>query len=184
MVNDTLRQLAKDLESLGIDYSVIGAVALNQHGYQRFTQDIDLLMTREGLERFHRELVGRGYRPAFEGAIRKFRATAENVPIEVITSGEYPGDGKPKPIIFPDPAEFSVVIDGIRTIDLVKLVELKLASGMTGLGRRKDIADVQELIRARHLPASFGEQLDSSVRDLFLELHQEVELSNAAEEQG
>lgn len=182
MLNDTLRQLAKDLEDRGIEYSVIGAVALNQHGYQRFTQGIDLLMTREGLEKFRKELIGRRYHPAFEGAFKKFRATAENVPIEIITSGEYPGDGKPKSVIFPAPAEFSVLIDGVRTIDLTKLVELKLASGMTGLGRRKDIADVQELIRVRRLPVSFGDNLDSLVRDLFLELHQEIELSRLEEE--
>src|SRR5579862_7336438 len=82
LMNDTLRQLAKDLNDRGIAYSVIGAVALNQHGYQRFTQDIDVLMTREGLTRFNDELVGLGYRPAFAGATKKFRATAENVPIE------------------------------------------------------------------------------------------------------
>ena len=30
----------------GIDYMVIGAVALMAHGYPRFTEDIDLVMTR------------------------------------------------------------------------------------------------------------------------------------------
>jgi hypothetical protein len=173
-MNDTLKRLAADLEANGIEYTLIGAVALNQHGYQRFTQDIDVLMTKEGLKRFTEKLVGRGYRPAFEGATRKFRSTAENVPIEVITSGEYPGDGKPKPVVFPDPQESSVEIDGIRTVTLEKLVELKLASGMTGLGRRKDLADVQELIRVRALDASFAERLDPSVREIYLELHDEL----------
>jgi len=174
LMNDTLRRLARDLETHGIAYCVIGAVALNQHGYQRFTQDIDLLMTRDGLKKFTEELVGRGYRPAFEGATKTFRATAENVPIEVITTGEYPGDGKPKPIVFPDPSEMFVEIDGIRTVTLEKLVELKLASGMTGLGRRKDLADVQELIRVRRLDASFAEQLDPSVQAMYHELHNEL----------
>src|SRR5436309_2102476 len=59
MVNDTLRRLIADLEAHGIDYNVIGAVALNQHGYRRFTEDIDLLLTREGLETFQSELIGR-----------------------------------------------------------------------------------------------------------------------------
>jgi hypothetical protein len=174
LMNETLRRLARDLEAHGIDYSVIGAIALNQHGYQRFTQDIDLLMTREGLEKFTSELVGRGYRLSFEGATRAFRATAENVPIEVITAGEYPGDGRPKPVVFPDPGDCFVEIDGIRTIPLEKLVELKLASGMTGLGRRRDLADVQELIRVRGLDAGFADRLDPSVRELFLELHAEL----------
>lgn len=72
-MNSTLRKLAKDLESQSIDYAVIGAVALNQHGYPRFTVDIDVLMTREGLEKFRSELVGRGDRPAFEGATQRPR---------------------------------------------------------------------------------------------------------------
>ena len=162
-MNATLKQLAKDLDDRQIAYSVIGAVALNQHGYQRFTHDIDVLMTRDGLQKFTDELIGRGYRPAFQGATKTFRATAENVPIEIITTGEYPGDGKPKPVVFPDPAESSVAIDGVKTITLEKLVELKLASGMTGAGRRKDLADVQELIRILRLEATFAERLVKSL---------------------
>jgi hypothetical protein len=174
LVNETLKQLVKDLEARQIAYSVIGAIALNQHGYARFTQDIDVLMTPEGLEKFHAELVGRGYRPAFEGANKKFRSTGENVPIEVITTGEYPGDGKPKSIVFPDPTTFSIEIDGVQTLTLTKLIEFKLASGITGLGRRKDLADVQELIRIKDLPASLCESLDESVRTIYLELHGEI----------
>ena len=84
LMNQTLRQLAKDLKDRKIDYAVIGGVALNQHGYRRFTEDIDLLLTQEGLLRFTSELTERGYRPAFEGAVRKFRATSENIPIEIL----------------------------------------------------------------------------------------------------
>src|SRR5688500_11714667 len=129
-LNETLRRIAKDLEARGIDYSLIGAVALNQYGYRRFTEDIDLLLTREGLEKFRSELIGKGYRPAFEGATKKFRTTAENVTVEIITAGEFPGDGKPKPVVFPNPSEDQTEIDGIKTLTLEKLIELKLASGM------------------------------------------------------
>jgi hypothetical protein len=174
LMNDAAKQLATDLDRLGIPYGVIGAVALNLHGYQRFTVDIDILLTQQGLEIFQSELVGRGYRPAFEGARKKFRSTAENVPIEIITSGEYPGDGKPKPVRFPTPPEDTIVIDGIRTVTLEKLIELKIASGTTGLARRKDLADVQELIRVLALEAALADSLDPSVRDVYLELHAEV----------
>ena len=142
ILNETLRRVTKDLENQGIDYNVIGAVALNNHGYRRFTEDIDLLLTKEGLEKFRTELVGKGYRPAFEGATKKFRTTAENVTVEIITSGEFPGDGKPKPVVFPNPNENTTEIDGIKTLTLEKLVELKLASGMTAPHRLKDLADV------------------------------------------
>lgn len=170
MVNETLRNLARELEKRGIEYNVIGAVALNQHGYRRFTEDIDLLLSKEGLATFQTEMVGRGYRPAFPGASKKFRETEHNVPIEVITTGEYPGDGKPKPVIFHDPAEHYVVIDGIHTVTLERLIELKLASGMTSPGRLKDLADVQELIRVRELSENVAEDLNPFVREKYREL--------------
>jgi hypothetical protein len=183
MVQDTLRRLVSDLEAHHIEYSVIGAVALNQHGYRRFTEDIDLLLTPEGLEKFRNELVGHGYRPAFNGATRKFREITQNVPIEIITSGEYPGDGKPKSVRFHHPGERYVVIDGIKTVDLARLVELKLASGMTGLARLKDLADVQELIRVRQLDAAFADQLDTLVADKYRELYGEVAAAREQEKQ-
>ena len=181
LMNQTLKQLAADLDSRGIAYAVIGAVALNQHGYQRFTSDIDILLSKDGLARFQSELVGRGYRPAFNGATKKFRATLENVPIEIITAGEFPGDGKPKPVVFPDPSGAFVEIGGVKTVPLELLVELKLASGSTGLGRRKDLADVQELIRVLRLSADFAEKINQSMRAIYLELWNELE---AAREQN
>lgn len=36
--------------------------------------------------------------------------------------------------------------DGVQTITLEKLIELKLASGMSASDRLRDLADVQELI--------------------------------------
>lgn len=173
-LNETLRRVAKDLENHQIDYSVIGAVALNSYGYRRFTEDINLILNKEGLEKFNAELIGRGYRPAFEGAARKFRTTAENVTIEILTAGEFPGDGKPKPIEFPDPNENIIEIDGIKTVSLEKLIELKLASGMTAPHRLKDLADVQEVIKIKNLDADFAEKLDPFVREKFIELQKFV----------
>jgi len=184
MANDTLHRLVDDLNAHGIDYSVIGAVALNQHGYRRFTEDIALLMSPEGLETFRRELVGRGYRPAFQGATKKFRQTDQNLPIKIITSGEYPGDGRPKPVRFPEPGEHSVVIDGVKTVDLAKLIELKLASGMSGLARLKDLADVQELIRVKGLDEQMAERLDPFVRDKYLGLYEAIAQAGAQNAPG
>jgi len=173
-LNNTLLQLTTDLKEHGIDYMVIGAVALLAHGYPRYTEDIDLVMTPEGLNAFHNELIGLGYATAFPGARKRFRSTRDGVSIEVITSGEYPGDGLPKPVSFPSPLDASIEIDGVQMVTLEKLVELKLASGMTASDRLKDLADVQELIKMRQLSAKFAERLDPYVRDKFLDLYQAV----------
>lgn len=50
--------------------------------------------------------------------------------------------------------------------------------GMTGPGRLRDLADVQELIRVLALPADFAAQLDPSVRSRFDELWQDVQGSD------
>jgi hypothetical protein len=170
MLNKTLLRIVADLERNGIDYAVIGAIALNQHGYKRFTEDIDILLTKDGLKKFQDKLVGLGYRPAFEGATKKYKATADNVSVEIVTTGEYPGDGLPKPVIFPDPSESVQEIDGVRTITLEKLIELKLASGMTAADRLKDLADVQEIIKIKGLGPEFADKLDASVQEKFREL--------------
>ena len=183
ILNKTLERLSKDLDERGIDYMVIGAVALLAHGYPRFTEDIDLVMTAEGLEKFHEELIGLGYAPAFQGAKKKLRSTTDGVSIEVMTTGEYPGDGKPKPVSMPAPADASTEIDGIRFVTLEKLIELKLASGISAADRLKDLADVQELIKIRKLDAEFGDKLDPYVRAKYLELEAAVRESESNQEQ-
>jgi hypothetical protein len=50
------------------------------------------------------------------------------------------GDGFPKPVSFPDPQEAAVEIGGIRVITLERLIELRLASGMTAAHRLRDLA--------------------------------------------
>lgn len=175
-LNNALTQLAADLKAHGIDYAVIGAVALLAHGYLRFTEDIDLVLTREGLEKFHQELIGSGYAPAFPGARKRLRSVPEGVSIKVMTTGEYPGDGKPKPVAMPEPALASE-IDGVKFVTLEKLIELKLASGMTATDRLKDLADVQELIKIRALKKDFAERLAPYVRDKFFELYDGIEKS-------
>jgi hypothetical protein len=169
-LNNVLKRLCVDLDRSGIDYMVVGAVALMAHGYPRFTEDIDIVLTPGGLEAFHQKLGGLGYVPAFRGARKKLRTAPEGVNIELITSGEYPGDGKPKSVRFPKPAEASVEIDGVRVVTLEKLIELKLASGMTAPDRLKDLADVQELIKACHLPSEFASRLNPYVRDRYRQL--------------
>ncbi len=72
-VQQTLRNIVRRLSHEQIDYAIIGGMALALHGFIRPTQDVDLLLTREGLDKFHLELVGRGYIPLFQGARKHFR---------------------------------------------------------------------------------------------------------------
>jgi hypothetical protein len=171
----TLTKIARRLDELGIPYALAGGMALFFHGYRRFTEDVDILVTREGLQEIHTRLEGLGYLPTFQGS-KNLRDTESGVCIKFLVAGDYPGDGKPKPVAFPSPEGVSEVIEGVRCLRLPQLVELKLASG-TAPGRRKDLGDVQELIRLLHLPEDFALQLNPSVQALYRELWQEVQNS-------
>jgi hypothetical protein len=96
-----------------------------------------------------------------------------------VTTGEYPGDGKPKPVSMPEPLKASVEIDGVKFVTLEKLIELKLASGISAADRLKDLADVQELIKIRKLDAGFAAKLDPYVRTKYLELEEAVRKSKS-----
>jgi hypothetical protein len=169
-VYKTLRKIGRRLEELAIPYAIVGGMALEAHGYRRLTVDVDLLVTRDGLTAIHEKLDGLGYLPPFTVS-KNLRDTETGVRIEFLVTGEYPGDGKPAPVAFPDPAEAATTIDGLSYLSLPKLVELKLASGMTGgVARMKDLADVVALIQARALTAEFAEGLNAYVGPKYLEL--------------
>jgi hypothetical protein len=169
-LHDALRRLVQRLDAEDIPYALLGGLALAEHGYPRLTEDIDVLMTPSGLERFCQRFVGRGYRPAFSGAKKTFRDTEAGVRIEIVTTGEYPGDGLPKPVAFPDPATAGVEIEGVRVVALEKLIELKLASGISAPHRLRDLADVQDLIVRLDLPLELADRLDPSVQAAYRDL--------------
>jgi hypothetical protein len=180
-VHRALKLLARSLDLAGIPYAVAGALALGPQGFVRVTVDIDVLLTREGLDKFHRELVGKGYRPTFEGARKRLRCTDTGVKIDVLITGEYPGDGQPKPVVFPDPSEVSFEQDGIRYIRLDKLIELKLASGISAQHRGRDLVDIQDLIKEAKLPLDLAEELDPSVREAYRDLWHKAQMVDPLE---
>jgi hypothetical protein len=173
-VKRTMRRIAAKLDELAIPYALVGGMALVLHGQERTTVDVDILLTPEGLQAAHASLEGLGYVAPFVGS-KTLRDTETGVRIEFLVSGNYPGDGKPKPVAFPDPSVCSTEIDGIRVVTLPKFVELKLASGLTGgAGRLKDLADVVALITVLELPETMADSLNEYVRPKFIELWRDL----------
>lgn len=164
-VYEALRRLAQRLKEEGLPYAVVGGLAVVEHGSRRTTEDIDVLMRPETLDAFRARCLGRGYLPALPGATRAFRDTSTGVRIEVLLTGDYPGDGKPKAVAFPDPADVTTAGDEFDVVNLETLVALKLASGLSAPHRLRDLADVQDLIARAGLPRDLADRLDASVRD-------------------
>lgn len=161
--------IARRLEEAGIPYAIAGALCLGAHGVVRATEDVNVLLTRQGLERFKAEWLGRGYTNLRAGG-KAVRDTTHGVKIDFLLAGDFPGDGLPKPVAFPDPSTVAEVVGSLQVVTLPRFLELKLASGMTAPHRLQDLADVLRLAERRKLPRELGAQLDPSVRAKFDEL--------------
>lgn len=57
-----LYNIAARLKALDIPHAVIGGMALFRHGLRRFTEDVDVLVTKDDLKTIHENLSGLGYR--------------------------------------------------------------------------------------------------------------------------
>jgi hypothetical protein len=162
-VHQTMRRVCERLSKVGVDYAVIGGMAVNAHRHERTTKDVDLLLTAAGLAVL-RGLASSGEFEAVPGRPRRFIDPATRVTFDVLIAGHFPGSGVPGPLAFPDPADVAQTIDDFRVIDLPTLIQLKLAAR-----RYQDFADVVSLIRANGLDESFQDQLHASVRADFVE---------------
>ncbi len=166
-----LYKLTALLDAEGLPYAVIGAFALLEYGHKRVTVNVDLVMREEDLQEFKRRHLGKGYAERVSGTGKLFD-TEFGVDVDVLSTGRFPGDDKPKPIAFPDPATTAVRGARFALLPMPRFIELKLASGMVAPHRAKDLVDVQELIRSARLPREVVLTLDPWVRDKFLELWQ------------
>jgi hypothetical protein len=141
---DVKRRLADELARLcseaGVAPLVIGGLAVNHHGYARFTADVDLLVSRAEapslLRRFRQQP---GWRRHREG----FKNTVLDVGVDVCVEGEKTSPHSAES--FPAPADLrSVPVSPLPVPELSELIALKVMSG-----RARDDADVVELLK-RH----------------------------------
>jgi hypothetical protein len=166
-----LYKLTAILEADGLPYAIIGAFALNEYGHKRVTVDVDLVMRDEHLQEFKRRHLGKGYSERVAGSGKLFDIE-HGVNIDVLSTGRFPGDDKPKPIAFPDPATVALRGERFALLPMPRYIELKLASGMVAAHRGKDLVDIQELIKSAALSIDVAQDLHPWVRAKFLELWQ------------
>lgn len=175
------RKIALKLQELRIPYVVAGGLAVAAHGYRRFTDDVDLLLTKEGLAKFKEHCLGLGWVEKFQGS-KGLKDAEYGVKVDVLTTGELPGDGKTCPFGFPNPESLGEnrggIWNGLPMLPLRDLIELKLASGQTSVTRRKDLVDVVELIKVNLLPKELGAHLHPFVREKYAELWAEAQVKD------
>ncbi|MCA9011791.1 MAG: hypothetical protein KDB01_18685 [Planctomycetaceae bacterium] len=165
---DVAAQCNKLLSSSGIAYAVCGGVAVCLHGYQRNTIDLDLVIRSEDRDTVRQLFTSAGFRWDTEQA--EFR-TSDGIAVQFLIAGQKAGKGSEVTIAEPVGDLNIEQIEGLSVVRLSRLIEMKIACGMSNLRRtHKDFADVVELISVRSLDGSFARFLHPSLRPAYREL--------------
>ena len=178
-VREAAERVTAALSAAEIPHAIAGGVACNAYGHRRATEDVDVLVNAETLPDLVGALGGAGWSARYPGAKRSWRDSSARVDVDVLLSGEFPGDGLPKPVAFPRIGlrpgfSWVATASGAHVLDLVALIAIKLASAASAPHRLKDAADVTALIEVQALPREFAVELDVSVRPLFVKLWDDV----------
>jgi hypothetical protein len=158
----TARTAVEILAHWNIPHLVVGGLAVQEHGYERVTIDVDLVVpdVAEAVEYLTSDVAG----PFKRLAEDRVEDRRNGVKVDLLPAGYVLKDGCKVP--FPHPREVSD-LPQVATVE--QLVSLKLDS-FTGspLKRLKDKADVTELIQRARLPRDLAVALP--VRQLYLEI--------------
>ena len=159
MMLESFEALAAALERAEVRYLVAGGLAVNAHGYVRFTKDIDLViqLSAENIERAFAALASLGYRAAVPIVATQFADPAQRVawirekgmkvlnfqsdqhrfaPVDVFVIEPFDFDEEHDKALQGDVAPGLVV----RFVSIPTLIAMKEAAG-----RPNDLMDIQHM---------------------------------------
>jgi len=165
-VLDIAREVCSLMHTAGIPGVVIGGIAVVLHGHVRTTKDVDIFLPPP-LEPLANLLTTHGF--TFDQRERAF--VKHGVPIHPMLL-EQAGLSPKK----------AVTIEGVTTVTLADLIDMKLRSGSTNLLRAQDLADVIGLIRHHCLTSGFARYLDQAPRPAFRLLVRKIQWERSIDE--
>jgi hypothetical protein len=163
-IETTLLKALKVLKLFNIPHYICGGFAVQEHGYPRFTVDVDVIVPDVELAREKLSMNGFKANPG-----SKMTVTDRETKVEVDLR---PGGKKvdPGPLTLPMPVRVS---GEPQVLTLEKLISAKLSTFMgRGIERTQDYADAVKLTQANRLPREFG--IDPKVRDLYHKIWDEL----------
>lgn len=155
----SLEAIFRALNDTGVRYLVVGGLAVNAHGYQRLTNDLDLViqLQRDNILLAFRTLGGLGYVTSVPITTEQF-ASAENrkmwqleknMQVLCLVSNQHPET--PLDIFISEPFEFDREYDIAMRGSIAKGLEVRFVTIPTliamkeSAGRGRDRDDIQHL---------------------------------------
>ena len=140
----TMRKAVRVLAESGIPSLIVGGYAVQEHGYARFTSDVDIVVPNVAFARGRLSINGFRENP---GSSMTLTDRVSKIEIDLLPGG---GSVGPGPLTLPLPTEVS---EEPTIVPLSTLIEIKLSSYLgSPLSRNQDLSDVIALIRSNKLP--------------------------------
>jgi len=144
-IAQTAKETSELLARNGIPNLVAGGIAVQLHGYPRFTNDVDLIVP--DVQAAHEALLAAGFRPSLIRMLAVLHPTFR-VTIDLLPGGKCLQ--RACQVNFPMPTDVTAVM---QPVSLEDLVSLKLDSYLRSPARRgQDRTDVEKLIINNRLP--------------------------------
>lgn len=163
-IKQSLLKALKILKLFDVPHYVCGGFAVQEHGYPRFTVDVDIIVP--DVEFAIEKLSMNGFRRN-SGSSMTVTDRETKVEIDLLPGGKKVDPG---PLTFPMPVRVS---DQPQILSLEKLISAKLSTYMgIGIHRLQDYTDVSKLIVVNDLPRDYRVELQ--VRDAYQKLWDEL----------
>jgi len=151
--------IAAALQEAGVRYLIAGGMAVNAHGYVRYTQDVDIVIQLhpDNIVKAFSALATLGYRPAVPILAEEFakedrrRHWIASKGMTVLNFWSDAHRDTPVDVFVTDPFEFDAEYRMGRLVELTPGVEVRFVSLATlirmkeAVGRMRDLDDVQHL---------------------------------------
>lgn len=156
---NSFREIVAALDAAAVRYMVAGGLAVNAHGFLRFTKDVDIVidLSSENIERTFLALDSLGYRPIVPISATQFADAGlrarwiEEKGMQVLQFWSDAHMETPIDIFVAEPFDFDLEYERalvksltdtlpVRFVSLRTIVQMKQAAG-----RPQDLADVDQL---------------------------------------
>jgi len=170
---DVLKTLS---QKEAIPIAIVGDIAAIRHGYERLTNDVDVVIGRQFLDSIIRVAPQYGIKVIWQDPHGWHKLEYEGVRIEVVPEGAKPN--KDAPTTIPGPSQLGVP-DGLGYASLEGWMETKL-----GAGRRQDQADVVQVLKKLNPAAIASVRAHiAGVHAIYLRLFEELLVAAGEEKQ-
>lgn len=162
-LKNSMKSIYNILKSNNINFIFIGGATLPFYNYNRTTEDIDILISKEDKAKFE-SLNGKYFKKAFQGATRTFVWNNPKTKIDIL----YSGDEK-QSLEYKEPKEIGYKKNGLPFITLENLIEYKLSAN-----RYIDLNDVEQLITKNKLSKNLADNFKKDLRKKYVEIWDKI----------